>query len=363
MSSFKIFQLWAFIVSIILIGAGCSFKEKSASQHLQIDCKIYDSDTRLIINFPGFTCQFLPSGEWLALFANDLFLYSKDNIVKYKFPYKVHHELKVSNDQKKFYFLSSEIKMFKGLKTRFDVINVSDINGRLLASWNTFDHIAEIYEKFSLKIFDNHLPHKMDDKNFAPDEQMEFTHFNAIYEIPKNPLESKYHYMKAGNLLVTLNGLGGVGIFDPELKKIEHIFPILKTSLNGLHDGQILPNGHLIIFRNYNERQNAPFTTIDEYDIPSGKLVWSFEFTEPRFTYNNVGGAVQVLDNDNVLITDNSFGGRAIEIDRSGKTVFLKFNDSLDQKMLKPIYMYRARKVNLDQFFKNNPSGNLSNAK
>lgn len=130
--------------------------------------------------------------------------------------------------------------------------------------------------------------------NSCTRKQVEFSHFNAIYEIPKNALEKKWPYMKAGNLVVTLNGLGGVGIFDPELKRIEHYVLILKTSVMGLHDGQILPN---------------------------------------------------------------------VEIERSGKIVMQKHNDTLDQKMLKPIYMYRARKTNLDSFFNNNSSGVFINAK
>ncbi|MBC7540257.1 MAG: hypothetical protein H7281_15640 [Bacteriovorax sp.] len=348
-----------FILSFLLL-SGCRFfdSQNEIVQTLQVDCKLYDQESNIIAQFPGFTCAFAPNGEWLSLVESELTLYNKDNSPKYKFPFKAHHELKFSSDGKKIYFLTSDIKMFKGKKTRFDIINISDRNGRILSRWSTHDHLDELYQLFDLKKYDHWMPSKMQSAHFAADEQHEFSHLNAIYEIPQNLLEDTFPFMKHGNLIVTFNGLGSVVIFDPELKRIEHVFEkMIKTELYGFHDAQILPNGHLIFFKNFNEKAGELVTSIEEFDIKKEISVWSFVFNKPDFKHNDINGSVQVLENDNILLGENSFGGRAVEISRSGEIQWLKINDTRYGADKLPAMIYRAKKLNLDEFFKNNILG------
>jgi hypothetical protein len=338
-----------------------SFPGSKKNFYLQVDCKIYNKDNIVITALPGFTCAFSPLGEWLSLVGSDLFLYNKDNTLKLKFPYKVHHELKFSSDGKKIFFLSSEIKIFKGRKTRFDIINVSDNNGRILAQWKSFDHINELYQKLELSFVDSLIPAKMYNEFFAPDEQLEFSHLNAIYEIPDNELDGKLSYYKKGNLVVTFNGLGSVIVFDSQLKHIEHIFKkMLNTQLYGFHDAQLLANGRLIMFKNLNINKENAYTSIEEYDIQKEKLIWNFEFREPEFKFNGISGAVQVLENNNILIAENSYGGRTVEINREGIIQWEKYNDFYNIKVQKPKSVFRSKKIDLTDFLRNNSYGKLS---
>jgi hypothetical protein len=350
-----------FFVLLFLTLTKSYFLETKNNLYLQIDCKIYNQDNDLIIGLPGFTCSFSPNGEWLSLVGSNLFLYNKDNTVKYKFPYKVHHELKFSNDGKKIYFLSSEIKIFKGKKTRFDIINISDNNGHILAQWKSSDHLSELYQELSLNLVDSLIPFQMYNEFFAADEQHEFSHINAIYEIPANHLENDLSYLKQGNLIITFNGLGSVAVFDPQLKRIEHFFQkILNAKLFGFHDAQILANGHLIMFKNLNERAGNAYTSIEEYDIQKEKIFWSFEFKEPQFKLNEISGAVQVLENNNILIAENSFGGRSVELNRDGIIQWEKYNDFYNTLVRKPKSVFRAKKLDLTGFLKNNSYGKLN---
>lgn len=343
------------ILFVFILFQSCSPQKKTeAEKHLQIDCRILDQDLKLLKSFTGNYCAFFPNGEWISITGKELKLFSKNNQLKYRFKEMGHHEVRLSNDQKRIYFLSSEIRNFKNKKTRFDVINIADTEGKILARWDLFDHIDELYKLLELSSLDFALPAERPDETF-PDIKYEFSHVNSIYEIPANELQSRFPYMKKGNLLVTFNGLSSVVIFDPELKNIKFVYRVLKTNLLGIHDGQILPNGHLLIFKNYNDPIDAPFTSINEFDMQNDLSVWSYVFKTPELDYNPHSGSVQMLESGNVFFTDYSHGlGKMVEIERSGKVVKLVANNILDPKTSLPLNMYRAKKINLDSFLNNN---------
>ncbi len=327
--------------------------------YYQIDCRLYNEAGELVAAFPGFTCSFATNGEWLGLNQHELVLYDSNNNRKFVFPYWVHHELRFSRDESKIYFLSSVVKKWKGINTRFDVINVADKNGKLLASWSLADHAEEIIRLFHQEQLLPAMPFKMDKNTLPVDVMHEFSHLNAIAEIPPNALEFILPYMKRGNLLVTFNGLGRIVIFDPQLKKIEHIFDndFLDLGDYGFHDAQILPNGHLIVYKNINDWENRKFSSLNEYDVFLKRMVWSFKLDEPQFSLNPINGTIQVLPNDHIVISDNSHGGRVVEMTRSGEMIYQRFNDRVDKETELPVMIYRAKKVAADKFLVNNILG------
>lgn len=323
-----------------------------------IDCKIFDESSNFISAYPGFICAFADDGEWLSLEEDKMRIFDSTNQLRYTLPYKVHHELRFSRDQKRIYFLSSDFRTYKGVRTRFDVLNIADRKGNLLYSWNTADHIDELVQELNLGNLVQFLPASM---KHVPkrDADYEFSHFNAIAEIPPNEAELFLPYMKRGNLIATFNGIGKIVVFDPKLSKIVHVFgDFVKLNAYGFHDAQILPNGHLIFFNNINEPGADSHTSIDEYDVLLKTRVWSFDFERPLFDLNKINGSVQVLSNGHILIGDNSFGaGRAVEITRKGEVVFVLMNNHLDPSTKLPYMIYRAKKISAEKFFKNNITG------
>lgn len=336
---------------------GLGFKD-SEPQFYQIDCRIYNV-LDLVAAFPGFTCAFASNGEWLSLEEHTLRLYDSRNLVKHVFPGWVHHELRFSRDESRIYYLTSEIKKWKGVDTRFDVINVADRNGKLLARWNLYDHIPMMIRELKLENVLPVMPFKITRNTLPVDVHFEFSRLNAITEIPPNLLEPVLPYMKRGNLLVTFNGIGGVIIFDPLLKKIEHIFDrdFLGVVEYGYHDAQILPNGRLILYQNINNPGPDEYTTINEYDILFKRRVWTFRLQEPDFKLNRINGTVQFLNNGNIVLSDNSFGGRVLEMNRAGEIQWQRFNERRDEETGLPVMVYRAKKIAADEFFKNNITG------
>ncbi|MBC7540259.1 MAG: aryl-sulfate sulfotransferase [Bacteriovorax sp.] len=322
--------------------------------HIQVDCRILDKNFQQLKSYSGTYCAFFPNGEWISITGKVIDLHSKTNQLRVHFPQMGHHEIKLSKDEAKIFFLSTEIRDFKGKKTRFDVINISDRNGALVARWDLFEHLDELYQKLDLTPFDKMIPTESFDENF-PDSKYEFSHLNAIYEIPKNNLEKSFPYMKEGNLLVTFNGLGSVVVFDPELKRIEFIYRVLKTNLLGISDGQILPNGHLLIFKNTNTSNKHLYSSINEYDLQKNSSVWNYDLNEKEFTHIPDNGAVQLLSNNNIFITESSGSmGRMLEVNRKGEVVRVQLNDMLDSRTKKPSNIYRAKKINLEKFLEFN---------
>jgi len=347
-----------FWLSWLLVGG-----KQDTPNYYQLDCRLYNEAGALVAAYPGFTCAFASNGEWLGLDLHELHLYDSRNNRKFTFPQWAHHEVRFSRDETKIYFLSSVIQKWKTYDTRFDVINVADRNGNLIASWSLADHKEEIIPLFHQEILLPAMPFQMDRNTYPVPATHEFSHLNAISEIPPNALEIFLPYMKRGNLLVTFNGLGRLVIFDPALKKIEHIFDndFLELENYGFHDAQILPNGHLTVYKNINleEEEDTSFTTLNEYDVFLKKKVWTFRLNPPQFGLNKINGTFQVLPDDNIVISDNSRGGSVVEMTRSGQIVFQKFNDRQDNETGLPVMIYRAKKVAADKFLVNNILGEV----
>ena len=328
---------------------GCSKKAIAPVEvHVQIDCHILNSHFLMVKSFPGDYCAFFPNGEWISLTGKVIDLHSKTNQLRLHFPQMGHDEIMLSKNEENIFFLSSEIRQYNGKPTRFDIINKSDRNGKLVARWDLFEHREEVLAKLDLKEPDLSItPERMDEA--LPEIKYEFAHLNSIYEIPKNDLEKNYPYLAEGNLLVTFNGLGGVVVFDPELKNIQYAYRLVKTNLYGISDGQILSNGHLLIFT------NDKYSSIHEFNMQQAKIEWSFNLRGSMTSSSFKLGSVQALSNNNIFISENSNNiGKMLEVSRLGAVKRIQLNDIIDSRTRKPTYIHRAKKINLDKFIENN---------
>lgn len=330
--------------------------------HYRMDCRLYSSTGQLVANFPGYSCEFASDGWWLAIDGYFGKIYDSSNTLKFQFKDPVHHEMKFSRDEQKIYFLSAEQQDWKDKRTKFDIINIADRQGNILAQWKTSEHLHELYEKLDLLQNDWQLPLPMNFNNLPFEITHEFSHLNAISEIPPNPLEMVLPYLKRGNLLVTFNGLGALVVFDEKLSRIEHVFDrrLLGVNIWGFHDAQILPNGHLLMFKNVNSGGGKPYTSINEYDLLFEKEIYHFKFEPPEFGYNDINGTVQLLPDDRIVLSENSHGGRIVEMSREGIIYFQVRNDRKDPVTKLPSNIYRGKKIAAEKFLSNNVMGVMS---
>ncbi|MDO9182988.1 MAG: hypothetical protein Q7U04_11300 [Bacteriovorax sp.] len=316
------------ILLIALSLLSCNKKvNKLLETHYQIDCQIFDFQFKAIKNFPGDYCTFLSNGEWISMTGPVIDLHSKTNQLRWHFPQTGFGEIKLSEDETKIIFLSTELRDYQGKKIRFDTVNLTDRNGVPLATWSLFEQLSSITQKIKR------------DANLL---MADIGKIESIYEIPANALESKYSFLKKGNFLITLPSFGVV-VIDSTFKKIEYIFELNRF---GLREGQILSSGQLIIFTNDNA---------EEYDLAQNKLLRTLQFKIPSEEGSPSSGPVQLIFNNGyIVVTNTNAGGSFFELNHNGEVVKKFKNTLLDSRTKKSNSIYLAKKLNLAKFLENN---------
>jgi hypothetical protein len=184
---------------------------------------------------------------------------------------------------------------------------------------------------------------------------LEFSHLNSIYEIPANPLEKSYPAFKQGNYVVSLSSLGLIIILDRDLRKILWTFKHPDTIPPTFHDVQLLENGHLFFYNNKTWEGAIWYTTLDEYEPLTKKLVWRYRAFPPQSFAAEYGGGVQKLKNGNILFSDATGAGRVTEVTADGKIVWTMsdpFGTAKDKT--NPYFIQDAKRVDLSDFLEHN---------
>jgi hypothetical protein len=125
---------------------------------------------------------------------------------------------------------------------------------------------------------------------------LEVSHFNSFYEIPKLKVKSPLPEVKEGNFIV--NGRGdGLFILSPDFKTLLRHIDLPQSLNHQVHDAQILEDGRLLIFNNLTKESNSlrPISSIQEIDLAKNKIIFEFTGTPKGVFYTKVGGAVQKL--------------------------------------------------------------------
>jgi hypothetical protein len=124
---------------------------------------------------------------------------------------------------------------------------------------------------------------------------------------------------RAGNVLTSLNAVSTVAVLDPAQEKIVWAH---RGGDFGIHDPQILPNGHLMLFDNVAYPDSSQ---VSEIDLETGKTVWSYRGSEAHPFLSTGLGAASRLPGGNTLITE-SMAGRAFEVTPEGEIVWEFYN-------------------------------------
>ena len=135
-------------------------------------------------------------------------------------------------------------------------------------------------------------------------DALEMTHFNSFYQIPEitGPAPD---YIKERNFILNSKRVG-IFIVSADLKKVLHFRRIKSSADHQVHDAQILPNGHLIYFNNTHvpdEEGKNNYSTIEELDLNSEKMVFEFKAEPKGSFYSRHCGGVQRIDEDRVLFS------------------------------------------------------------
>ena len=121
--------------------------------------------------------------------------------------------------------------------------------------------------------------------------------------------------MQPGRIVLYLLGLGTIAVMDLDDGRI--VWASTGPEIHR-HDPQLLENGRILVFNNFNE---SPDSTVTEFDPVTGEVLWRYRGSDVLPFYSRTCGTAQRLENGNTLITESD-NGRAFEVDMSGNMVW-----------------------------------------
>lgn len=178
-----------------------------------------------------------------------------------------------------------------------DVIQEIDRSGRVVRSWNSWEH------------FDYEL-----DVICPLESQKEWGHANALSVTPK------------GDWLVSFRSTSQIMLIDPDNGAIKWRFGSkdddLPMPLSHQHAATWLENGNVLIFDNGCHRSGAPaYSRVIEVNPESRKIEWSYQADVILAFFSFMCSGASRLPNGNTLITESSTG-RLFEVTKDGETVW-----------------------------------------
>lgn len=375
-----------FIYAVISFG-WCSILRA----HYVVDCMILDDSRKLIRQYPGEICLFLSDGSFIATFK-DIGIPSPDTkgrvdrigpdgSVLWSKPHFTHHQLNLSVNQKELLVMATEFVKNDPAPLWADVLLVLDLQkGKTLKKKIIGDNPKQFlkdnrYSRLNCRTYN--------DKDLRI-PFCEISHINAFMEIGPNKNSSNVSFLNEGNYLITDANPANVHVLDKNLSKIIWSKSFRPKSFGLIHDGQVLQDGTILFYNN-----QGPFP---DYGIESLKRSAEMNFYDPvlnqivrtekidskwpkAFTlsfgkfgldfiirnkseyqiYSPDMGGVQDLG-EALLYNVNSpvDGGYAMEINHAIGGKQWIWNFPFNYKKGIPGAFLQIKKINLDQFLKNN---------
>ncbi len=282
-----------FIISLSLMVQAQGWKDFQ----LKTGCRLFNLKGELLKSFPGDVCLYFEDGKLLTAKDSGLDLYEKGFKHLWHIPGHFHHGLSLSNDKNKILAMASDFAPYKKHKKRIDKLMVISLDGKIL-------HQVLSTEIFKLAGMKTHLRR-------SGTTDFEMSHFNSLFEIP-TITKTELPYLKKGNFIANSRD-DGLFILSSDLQTVEFSKVLTQSVLHQIHDAQILENGNLLVFNNLTvgPTQELEFSSVQEIDLTSNKVVSEFTTTPKAAFYSKHGGAVQKLDEDHLLIS-HSFTGTFI---------------------------------------------------
>jgi outer membrane protein assembly factor BamB len=166
-------------------------------------------------------------------------------------------------------------------------------DGHIVWEWRTWEHLDPSRDVITA----------------LQDDRSEWTHGNAIMELPD------------GNFLVSFRNISTIVKVDRQTGNV--VWRLGAPPLSGQHAPTPLPNGNILIFDNGPHRldQSFPFSRVIEVNPSSNEIVWSYqEAVQTNFYSPRISNA-QRLPNGNTLINEGLFG-RFFEVTPEGEVVW-----------------------------------------
>ena len=344
------------LVILFLTGALATARAKETLHHI-IGCSIYDLKGKLVREFGGGVCLFLPDGSYIAGLFEEQQLYrvDKNQKILWRDNVQVHHQLNLDLAGLHFLLMTGSEQKFKGKWVRFDRLEIRDFENKSLHSFDFFKRREELL-KIAGKNGDDlwEIPTR-----FQRRAKFEFSHINSFYQIDDNTLSKSHPAFAKGNYVVNANGLRLIFILDAKLEKILWSLPQVPNheGLAGYHDVQVMPNGRLLIYNNmaFASGETSGFhSAVWSVDPLTQKRITLYEGRSLQDFASRILGGAQALPNGNLLLSDITKGGRAFEVTPKRKLVWEMMNPKVDPTSKRPLEIQQVKRLNVSEFLRLN---------
>jgi hypothetical protein len=333
------------LAALSLLALAVSSAVHADEIHNVIDCSIVGMDRQILREFPGRYCVFLPDGRVATARFNRLVMRGPDGRELWNQRINVTHQMNLDVSGKRILAIGLESGVKDGKNIDFNVVTAFDLEGHVLGRFSFAEHLAEI-EAFLPELRKKALRDRWPGMH-------NLSHVNSVYEIPENPRAKSDPAFRRGNFVINSLNLDLTLIVDSALKKVLWVRPLERFGTVQTHDVQVLPNGHLLFYRNEGHAGNSAgcCSGLVEYDLEHEAPAWSWQDDPPGRFYASAFGGVQLLSNGNILF-NNGVLGYAREITRSGQPVW-GFSLSFKRK-LEGTSFFRVRRFDLTSFLATN---------
>ncbi len=166
-------------------------------------------------------------------------------------------------------------------------------DGRTVWEWRSWEHLDPAKDVITA----------------VQDQRSEWTHGNAVMELPD------------GNLLVSFRDIST--IIKIERRTGQILWKMGAPPLSGQHAPTPLPNDNILIFDNGPHRldESFPFSRVIEVNSRTSEIVWKYEEGIPSNFFSPRISNAQRLPNGNTLVNDGWFG-RFFEVTSEGEVVW-----------------------------------------
>jgi len=272
------------------------------------------------INPPVTDLHVYPNGNLLVALGNDLgfppfgyavVLLDKDSNVLWTYSKDAHHRINVADNGDIAVLLNAWIEdPWPGLESIPVPFREDEI--AILRPDGTEKKRISVMRAFQNSEWQGALKQISHDPRFK-----DKFHTNAVQFLTAEQAKA-IPYAKEGNVLLSMRNVNLLAVMDLEAE-------VITWAARGpwymQHDPHVLPNGNILLFDNHGELKHARRSRILEINPRNLAIEWEWPGENDFNMYTSIAGAVEPLDNGNVLIAETN-RGRLLEVNREGEVVW-----------------------------------------
>lgn len=239
----------------------------------------------------------------------------------------VHHDLQIYPATRELFYLSYTIESVPllGAKVKSDMVVGLDFSGKEIFRWHSLPALQQLISLVK--------PSTIFFYNEGGEFEYQTLHLNSVQMLKKD-FPEKGPAFKKGNLLLGIRNFGAVCIVDRSTKKIAWAYQDQQSDPGtGIHSARFMNDGNVVFFRNGQRGAGSSHSEIVVIDPVTQKEVWTYKARKPNVFSSDQFGHVEVMENGNLLVTDNpDMMGRAFEITPDKEIVWEWVNDRVHEK-------------------------------